>query len=62
MTSQTLQISLSNVENQIAAFLYATKQIPETTDISAMVIGKADPKTGLLPLKLTLSSAEATIH
>lgn len=61
VTSKTLEISLGNVQDQLAAFLYATKQIPETTDITSLVLGKADPKTGLLPLKLTLSTSEA-IH
>ena len=60
-TSQTLEISIGNVQDQIAAFLYATKQIPETVDISEMVLGKVNPKTGLVPLKLTLSSSE-TVH
>jgi hypothetical protein len=61
MTSMTLQISSSNVQDQIAAFLYATKQIPETVDIASMVLGKVNPKTGLIDLKLTLGNAE-TVH
>lgn len=45
-------ISYSNLEAQVAAFLYATGFVHDNEDVVKLDLG--DPKDGLVPLKITI--------
>lgn len=56
MYTKTVTISLSNIEAQIAAFLYATSVVNDDEDILDMLIADGLPidTDGLVKLKLNL--------
>lgn len=60
MTTRTItkQVSISNVQDQVAAFLYATKILSEDEDITKFDFGKWDFEKGLVTLKLKVQKPE----